>query len=84
MVQLKDNLIPARVLQLEISRVKTTSCVQYLNGRLLHLCLHQGNRQAYVPTNVPLILNKLFMKLNINCIYMMNLQPLSLYVPIDP
>ena len=24
------------------------------------------------------------MKLNINCIYMMNLQMLSLYVPIDP
>ena len=43
-VRLKGNLIPSRVLQVENSRVKITSCVQYLNGRLLHLCPHQGNR----------------------------------------
>ena len=45
---------------LEISRVKITLCIQYLNGHPLHLCLHQANRQACVPANVPLILNKLF------------------------
>ena len=43
-VQLKGNLIPSRVLQVENSWVKITSCVQYLNGRLLHLCPHQRNR----------------------------------------
>ena len=59
-VQLKGNLIPARVLQLEISRVKITSCIQYLNRHPLHLCPHQANYRACVPANVPLILNKLF------------------------
>ena len=59
-VQLKCNLILTRVLQLEISRVKITSCVQYLNGCSLHSCLHQANHRACVPANVSLILNKLF------------------------
>ena len=56
MVQLKGNLIPACMLQLENSQVKITSCVQYLNGRLLRSCLHQANRWMCVLTNVALIL----------------------------
>ena len=55
MVQLKGNLIPARMLQLEISHVKITSCIQYLNGHPLCLCPHQANRRVCVPANVPLI-----------------------------
>ena len=52
-LQLKDNLILTRMLQLEISCVKITSYVQYLNGRPLHLSPHEANRWACVPTNVP-------------------------------
>ena len=56
-VQLKGNLIHVRMLQLEISHVKITSCIQYLNGRPLRFCPNQANCQACVPVNVPLILN---------------------------
>ena len=61
-VQLKGNLISTCILQLENSRVKITSCIQYLNGRPLrsYACPDQANCQACVPANVPLILNKLF------------------------
>ena len=83
MVQLKGNLIPAYVLQLEISCVKIKSCVQYLNRCPLCLCSNQANCLAH-PQMFHLLLNKLLMKLNINCIHPMNLRILSLYVPIDP
>ena len=52
-VQFKGNLILTHILQLEISRVKITSCVQYLNGHPLHLSPHEANRWACVPMNVP-------------------------------
>ena len=48
-VQLKGNLIPAHVLQVEYYRVKITSCVQYLNGHPLRLYPHQANCLACVP-----------------------------------
>ena len=66
------------------SRVKITSCVQYLNRHPLRSCLHQANCLAcHAPANVTLILNELFSKTyNINSIYTMKLQFLSLYVPI--
>ena len=76
-VQLKGNLIPARVLQVGNSRVKITSCGQYTNGHPLRSCLCQANHRACAPANVTSILNEL-----VN-IYTMNLQILSLYVPID-
>ena len=58
----QGNLIPTRILQLEISYVKITSCVQYLNGCLLATFMPASlaNRWACVPTNISLILNKLF------------------------
>ena len=79
-VQLKGNLIPARVLQVGNSRVKITSCGQYTNGHPLRLCLCQANHQACAPANVTSIFNELF---NIRSIYTMNLHILSLYVLID-
>ena len=54
-VQLQGNLIPARMLQLENYRVKITSCIQYLKGRPLRLCLHEANHQVCIPTNVTFI-----------------------------
>ena len=57
-VQLKGNLIPTQVVQVD-TLMKITSCVLYLNGCLLHLCLHQANHRACAPTNVALISNKL-------------------------
>ena len=85
MVQLKGNLIPACMLQVEYCLVKTTSCVQYLNGHPLRSCPHQTNYLACAPTNVALILNELLNETcNINSIYMMNLWILFLYALIDP
>ena len=84
-VQLKGNLIPACMLQVECCWVKIASCIQYLNRHRLHSCLHQANCLACAPANVTLILNELSNKtFNINSIYTMNLQILSLYVLIDP
>ena len=54
-IQLKCNLIPARELQVDNSRVKITLCVQYMNGHLSHLCVHQVNHCAFAPVNVALI-----------------------------
>ena len=60
-VQLKGNVIPTHVLQLEISHVKITSYVQCLNGGPLRLCPHQANHRTCVPVNVfHSFLNKLF------------------------
>ena len=56
MVQLKGNLIPACVLQVEYCRVKITSCVQYLNGRPLLSCLHVVNCLACAPMNISYII----------------------------
>ena len=58
MVQLKGNLIPTHMLQVENSWVKVTSCVQYFNGHPLRSYPHQAKRRACAPTNVTLILNK--------------------------
>ena len=52
MLQLKGNMIPAPVLQVDSSQVKITLCVQYMNGRHSRLCLHQANRRVYAPMNV--------------------------------
>ena len=60
MVQLKGNLIPTRVLQVENSQLKKTSCIQYLNGCPLRLCPHHANHQASAPMNITFILNELF------------------------
>ena len=88
-VQLKGNLIPARVLQVEYCRVKITSCAQYLNGRPLCSYPHQANCRACAPANNTceqyIILYELLNEhYNINSRYTMNLQILSLYVLIDP
>ena len=53
-VQLKGNLIPIHMLQVEYCRIKITSCVQYMNGHPLRLCLHQANCLACAPTNITL------------------------------
>ena len=79
-VQLKGNLLPAHMLQVEYCQVKIISYVQYLNGYPLHLCPHQANRWACACTNVALILNELFNEThNINSIYTINLRMLPLY-----
>ena len=52
MVQLKGNLIPARMLQVDNSQVKITSCIQYMNRHLSRLYLHQANCRACAPANV--------------------------------
>ena len=81
-VQLKGNLIPVCMLQVEYCRVKITSCVQYLSRHPLRSCMHQANCLACAPVNVILILNELLNKTcNINSIYTMNLRILSLCVP---
>ena len=59
-VQLKGNLIPACVLQIDNSWVKITLCIQYMNGHQSRSCSYQANCWAFTPTNVALILNKLF------------------------
>ena len=69
MVQLKGNLIPACVLQVENSWVMITSCVQYLNGHLLFLCPHQANRRVCAPANITLILNEHFNETLILIVY---------------
>ena len=58
MVQLKGNLIPTHVLQVENSRMKITSCIQYFNECPLHSYQHQANRPVCASANVTLILNK--------------------------
>ena len=85
MVQLKGNLIPTRVLQVEYCWVKITSCVQYLNGHPLRSCPHQANCLVCAPANVTLILNDLLNETySITSIYTMNLRILSLYILFDP
>ena len=70
MVQLKGNLIPACMLQVEYW-VKIASCIQYLNGHPLHSCLHQANCLACAPANVTLILNEILNETyNINSMHM--------------
>ena len=84
-VQLKDNLIPPCMLQVEYCWVKITSCIQYLNRHPLHSCPHQANCLACAPPNVTLILNKLLNETyNINSIYTKSLWISSLYVLIHP
>ena len=74
MVQLKGNLIPTHMLQVEYCQVKIISCIQYLNRCLLCSCPHQANHQVCAPASVTLILNEILNEIyNINSIYMMNL-----------
>ena len=60
-IQLKGNLIPTSMLQLKVFPVKITYIMRsILEWCPLRSCPHQVNRRAYVPANLPLILNKLF------------------------
>ena len=86
MVQLKDNLIHACILLVENSQVNKDHIMHLIfepapvtfmpaSGKSSALC----TREHYTH------LNELFKETyNINSIYMMNLQILSLYVPINP
>ena len=83
-VQLKGNLIPARVLQVEYCRVKVKLCsifelapVMFVptSGKSSGVCTHKHYIILYE------LLNEIH---NINSIYLMNLRILSLHVLIDP
>ena len=80
-VQHKSNLISACVLQV---KAKITSCVQYLNGCLLHLCTLQTNHKHVNPQTLHLFWMNILMKINLNNIYLMKLCILSLYISVDP
>ena len=85
MGQLKGNLMPARVLQVEYCRVKITLCIQHLNVHPLRLCPHHASCQRHVHPQTLLILNELFNETNnINSIHTVNLLILSLYIPVVP
>ena len=74
-VQLKGNFIPACMLYVENFCVKITSCVQYIwiGIRYIHACIRQIVKCVH-PQMLHSFWINFLMKLNINCIHMMNLQ----------
>ena len=55
----QGNFISTLILQAENSHIKITLCIQYLNGQLLSLCLHQANHWCMHPQMFAIILTKL-------------------------
>ena len=73
-VQLKGDLIPAHVLQVEHCRVKITSCFQYLNGCPVKFMPASGKLSGVCTYKHYIILYEFLNEYyhNINSIYMMN------------